>query len=228
MHTVCFSPLAMLNAWASGQKPWSFDGVTDAVRDVIRLRLRLLPYLYSEFSRYHRHGIPPVRSTLLEIPADQPIVEDNSLLMFGSAILAAPFYEQFATRRTIRLPQGDWYDFYTGEYVGNAIEIERTAQEMKNRMPLFVKDGAVIPMLASAVHNTNAAYGQPLVIRHYGKSDGSFEIYEDDGKSLDYEQGAYRLRLIKVNANGELSETITHDNGPAMFGEIQSLVRMTK
>ena len=91
MHTVCFSPLAMLNAWASGQKPWSFDRQTDSVRKVIQLRMRLLPYLYSAFADYHRNGTPPVRSMLLEAKAGDELVEDNSQFMFGPSILVAPF-----------------------------------------------------------------------------------------------------------------------------------------
>ena len=92
MHTVCFSPLAMLNAWASGQKPWSFPEVTAAVREVIELRMRLLPYLYTAFADYHQHGVPPIRSMLLEATAiGEPIHEDNSLFMFGPSILVAPF-----------------------------------------------------------------------------------------------------------------------------------------
>src|SRR5688500_14501851 len=66
MQSVCFSPMAMLNAWADGTKPWSFPEVADPVRDVMRLRIRLLPYLYAAFARYHFDGVPPVRAMALE------------------------------------------------------------------------------------------------------------------------------------------------------------------
>ena len=58
MQSVCFSPMAMLNAWADGTKPWSFPEVEEQVREVAMLRMRLLPYLYSTFARYHFEGIP--------------------------------------------------------------------------------------------------------------------------------------------------------------------------
>src|SRR5215218_2059820 len=66
MQSVCFSPLAMLNAWSDGTKPWSFPDVADPVREVMRLRVRLLPYLYSAFASYHFDGVPPVRAMALE------------------------------------------------------------------------------------------------------------------------------------------------------------------
>jgi alpha-D-xyloside xylohydrolase len=225
MHTVCFAPMAMLNAWASGQKPWSFDEVTDSVREVIELRMRLLPYLYSAFALYHQRGIPPVRSMLLE--GDQP-VDDATMFMFGESILVAPFYERFRTERTIQLPKGNWYDFYSGDFVGNDQQITRTAQQMSNRVPLFVKEGAVIPMLAQSVSNTDAAFGQPLEVRHYGAQAGHFDMYEDDGKTFGYEQGKFRLRKISVDASGRGNEKISGQTDVIMFGSIENYRSMTR
>ncbi|MHC4517972.1 MAG: TIM-barrel domain-containing protein, partial [Planctomycetota bacterium] len=66
IQTSCFSPLAMLNAWASAKKPWSYPDVTEAVRASVELRMRLLPYLYTAFADYYRKGIPPIRAMILE------------------------------------------------------------------------------------------------------------------------------------------------------------------
>ena len=227
MHTVCFSPLAMLNAWASGQKPWSFPDMTDSVREVIELRMRLLPYLYSAFAEYNQKGIPPIRSMLLDDPGDEePPFEDDSLFMFGPSILVAPFYEEHATERTIRLPGGNWYDFYSGEFAGNNETIRRTALQLKNRMPLFVKEGSVIPMLASPVRNTDAAYHHALEVRHYGSEAGTFDLYEDDGKTFDFERAEWRRRQIRVEPDGKVVVEL-HGEGHAMFGPIDRIVRMS-
>ena len=67
MQTVCFSPLAMLNAWSSGTKPWSFPEVEPIIRKYLELRMRLLPYFYSAFARYHFDGTPPFRAMALEV-----------------------------------------------------------------------------------------------------------------------------------------------------------------
>ncbi len=69
-QSVCFSPLVQLNAWSSGKKPWSFPRVTDLVRDVIKLRARLLPYMYTAFYDYNQRGIPPFRAMVLEAGFD--------------------------------------------------------------------------------------------------------------------------------------------------------------
>ena len=66
MQTVCFSPLAMLNAWADGTKPWSFPEVEKAVQEVASLRTQLIPYLYTAFADYAFYGTPPVRAMNLE------------------------------------------------------------------------------------------------------------------------------------------------------------------
>ena len=66
MQSVCFSPLAMINAWYHGTKPWSFPEVYEHVREIASLRMRLFPYIYSAFARYHFEGIPPFRAMVLE------------------------------------------------------------------------------------------------------------------------------------------------------------------
>jgi alpha-D-xyloside xylohydrolase len=86
-------------------------------------------------------------------------------------------------------------------------------------------------MLKDPVTNTSRAYGQPLEARHYGTAPGSFDLYEDDGKTFDYEGGAYRIRRLSVEAlaSGRLAlrETLVRTGGPAMFGPAE-LRQMTR
>jgi alpha-D-xyloside xylohydrolase len=241
MHTTCFSPLAQLNAWESGTKPWSFKNSTDAIRRTIQLRMQLLPYLYTAFAEYHFKGIPPVRSMILEagdvgivnvsqkIKLDgeknpygdgftQKIVEDNSLYMFGPDILVAPFINS-DTKRGVKLPKGNWYDFYTGKFAGNDQEITVTAEQTDDLPPLFVMDGALIPMLKNPVNRTRDAKGAELEIRHYGKAEGSCLLYEDDSESYDYEKGQYHLRKLLFK-DGKLKEHVLNDSKERIYGEI--------
>ena len=245
LQTVCFSPVAMLNAWASATKPWDFPEVTDQVREVIQLRMRLLPYLYSTFADYNRKGIPPIRAMILEDESmistieeksaelddvNNPyadggmlILEQNDQFMFGPSILVAPYYGSHSKKRSVRLPKGDWFDFYTGEFVGNGTTIEVSSPE---RTPLFVKDGAVIPLLSKAINNTREAKDQTLEVRHYGKAPGAFELYEDDGLTFDHENGAFSLRNLSFE-DGKGTETEIK-KGPRLFGEVASWVSMEK
>ncbi len=243
IQTVCFSPLAQLNAWASGTKPWEYEKVTEDVREVIRLRMRLLPYIYSAFADYNRKGIPPMRAMILEqgetpeLSATAPArldgvknpyaetvdLEQNDQFMLGPSILVAPYYEDQLLKRTVKLPAGNWYDFYTGEFAGNGITIEVSTPE---RIPLFVREGAVIPLLSKHIDNSRDAYGHPLEVRHYGKEDGSFELYEDDGKTFNYEKGDYSLRSLRFE-KGKGLETVT-GSGPSLFGPIEKWVEMSE
>ena len=226
MQVVAFSALAQLNAWASGATPWHVESATDRVRETLELRMRLLPYLYSAFAEYALNGVPPIRPMAFE---DVSLGRIDDQFMFGPSILAAPFYGKDGWSRDVVLPPGNWYDFYTGEFAGSGGRVTR--QSDTGRIPLLVREGAVIPMLKDAVTNTSRAFGQPIEVRHYGKAPGSFDLYEDDGKTFDYERGRYRVRRLRVQAGAgggfSLSELIVKDGAAPMYGAAQ-LRTMTK
>lgn len=211
MQTVCFSPLAMLNAWADGTKPWSFPEVTEDIKEIVKLRMRLLPYLYTAFADYAFKGIPPMRAMNLEEgfmyessqqkgvldATDNPYAmstrkEIKDQFMFGPNILVAPVFAGETSRKVI-LPQGKWYDFYTGEYVGEGEIIEVTPGK---DIPVYVKDGGIIPMIPPVT--TIDGKKMPLEIRHYGEKSGHYCLYDDDGETFDYENGEFTRIDIKV------------------------------
>ena len=215
-QTVVFSPMAMLNAWSSGTKPWSFPEVADAVKDYAMLRMQMMPYWYTAFARYHFDGIPPFRSLNLDFGElslasmtkgiqDQDL-ETNPYLekitkeikdqyMAGEYLMIAPLFAGQKSRKVI-LPPGDWYDFYTGDYVGSN-QIIDVAPGIE-RIPVYVKDGGIIPMMSPRLHASAGNEKVDLEIRHYGKKDGSYNLYDDDGESFDYEHGQYSWRNIQV------------------------------
>ena len=218
-QSVCFSPLMMLNAWSSGKKPWSFPEVTDIVRENITLRMKLLPYLYTAFYEYNKKGIPPFRAMVLENDydekskvtsgklddtdnpyAEKKIIEVTDQYMMGSYMLVAPVLEK-QTERSVILPKGNWYDFYTGKYVGNGEKV--IIQTKLEHIPLFVKDGAIIPMLADLDKDNSPS---SLQVRHYGTKENNYLLYNDDGETYNFEKGDYTLLELKVvkNKSGKL------------------------
>ena len=228
-QSVVFSPMAMINAWASGTKPWSFPEVAPQIKEYAMLRMQMMPYWYTEFARYHFDGIPPFRAINLEpgFNPEQSVnmevkssnLEDNPYLeaisreikdqyMAGEYLLVAPMFVG-QKERTVVLPQGNWYDFYTGKYVGNGERI--TVSPGLERIPVFVKDGAVIPFMEAMLHAPKAGQKVNLEIRHYGKADGAYRLYDDDGETFDYEKGAYSWRDIKVTRDkkGRLKGSIS-------------------
>lgn len=228
-QSVVFSPMAMINAWSSGTKPWTFPEVAEQVKEYAMLRMRMIPYWYTEFARYHFDGIPPFRAVNLE-PGFNPEegsstelkntnLDDNPYLeaiskeikdqyMAGEYLLVAPMFTG-QTQRTVLLPKGDWYDFYTGEYVGNGERI--TVTPGLDRIPVFVKDGAIIPMMEPMLHAPKAGQKFNLEIRHYGKANGTYRLYDDDGETFDYKKGMFSWREINVarDKKGRLKGTIS-------------------
>lgn len=219
MQSVCFSPMAMLNAWANGTKPWTFPEVEDEVRAVAQLRMRLLPYIYTAFARYQQEGIPPFRAMQLvegfsfesrkvsgelddtENPyAEYSAKEIQFQYMMGEAILVAPMFAGETTRQVV-LPQGKWYDFYTGAYVGGGEVLKITPG--LDRIPLFVKDGGIIPMIESRNQMPGPAEVLPLEVRHYGTAESTYRLYDDDGTSFDYEKGDFSWSELSVNRKGK-------------------------
>lgn len=214
MQSVCFSPMAMLNAWADGTKPWTFAEVADEVKSVMLLRMQLLPYLYNTFAQYHFEGKPPVRAMNLEEgfffnakaergnlnssdnPYETAIKQDiKDQYMLGDYILVAPMFAGEKTRKVV-LPKGNWYDFYSGQPVGNGriIEIEPGLA----KIPLFVKEGGIIPMISPILHTPGKDEILSLTVRHYGHAENSITLYDDDGETFDYEKGAYARALLSV------------------------------
>lgn len=228
-QSVVFSPMAMINAWASGTKPWTFPEVENQIKEYAMLRMQMMPYWYSEFARYHFDGIPPFRAMNLE-PGFNPEqgataklsdanLEDNPYLeavskeikdqyMAGEYLLVAPMFKG-QKERTVVLPKGDWYDFYTGKYVGNGEKI--TVTPGLDRIPVYVKDGAILPFMEARLHAPKAGEKVNLEIRHYGKADGAYRLYDDDGETFDYEKGAYSWRDITVTRDkkGKLKGAIS-------------------
>ena len=222
MQAVCFSPLAMLNAWADGTKPWTFPEVEAQVKEVALLRMRLLPYLYTAFAQYHFEGKPPVRAMYLadgftaSSSAQQGKLDSTAnpyalalrrevkdQFMLGDNLLVAPMFAGEASRKVI-LPAGKWYDFYTGKLAGAGEII--TVTPGLDRIPLFVRDGGIIPMIPAATRAPKPGEVLPVEVRHYGESAGTFALYDDDGETFDYERGAFTWTGLMASraANGSL------------------------
>lgn len=214
MQSVCFSPMAMLNAWADGTQPWTFNDVADEIKDVMLLRMQLLPYLYNAFAQYHFEGKPPVRAMNLEEgfffnataergslnssdnPYETAVRKDiKDQFMLGDYILVAPLFAG-DKGRSIVLPKGNWYDFYTGKFAGNGTVIEIT--QSMGKIPLLVKEGGIIPMIPPVLHTPGKNEVLPLTVRYYGSSENSTTLYDDDGETFDYEKGNFSRAVLSV------------------------------
>ncbi|MGN6533731.1 MAG: glycoside hydrolase family 31 protein [Ginsengibacter sp.] len=220
-----FSPMAMINAWSSGTKPWTFPEVAAQVKEYALLRMQMMPYWYSEFAKYHFEGTPPFRAMNMEQgftmevkkektdtnleknPYEEAAVKEiKDQYMAGEFLLVAPMFTGETSRKVI-LPKGKWYDFYTGEFAGDGQII--TVSPGLDKIPVYVKDGGIIPMMKPRLHAPKAGEKVDLEIRYYGEKPGKYELYDDDGETFDYEIGAYSWREIRVeNRKGTISAAI--------------------
>jgi alpha-D-xyloside xylohydrolase len=207
--------MAMINAWSSGTKPWTFPEVAEQVKEFALLRMQMMPYWYSEFAKYHFEGTPPFRAMNLEEGFKMEIrkekVDDNleknpyaeaaskeikDQYMAGEYLLVAPMFTG-QTSRTVILPKGKWYDFYTGEFAGDGEVI--TVTPGLDKIPVYVKDGGIIPMMPARLHAPKANEKVDIEIRYYGEKPGTYRLYDDDGETFNYEKGVYIWREIKVD-----------------------------
>jgi len=211
MQTVCFSPLAMLNAWGDGTKPWTFPEAEPIIRRYIKLRMRLMPYFYTAFARYREDGIPPFRAMPFVVSPEelaraeklqlsmptlntvegaygkQKAPQWDDQYMIGDSMLVAPLVEG-ETERDVLLPAGSWIGFEDGErYEGGGVIRVRVGLET---IPVFVRDGAVIPMTAALPHTLKPGEQSSLELVHFGTAEGESWLYDDDGVTLDYEHEA--------------------------------------
>jgi len=157
-------------------------------RKYLELRYRLLPYLYSAVRECTVSGLPVMRALWLHYPDDPAAVRCGDEFLLGRDLLVAPVVEKGATARKVYLPRGAWYDFWTGERQEGGREISRSVD--LETTPLYVRAGAIVP-LGPVKQYTGEKVNDPLMVTVYPGAAGSFLLYEDDGSSFTYRNGAW-------------------------------------
>ncbi|MEN9230850.1 MAG: glycoside hydrolase family 31 protein [Thermostichus sp. DG02_5_bins_236] len=167
-------------------EPWCFGPAVETIcRQAIELRYQLLPYLYSLFWESSQTGSPILRPLLYEFPDDPQTYDLSDQAMLGSWLLAAPVVRPGIRQRAVYLPAGTWFDWWTGQsYLGPTHILALAPLE---QMPLFVRAGAIFPLAPVQPCTANANW-DPFRLKLYPGS-GSFTLYEDDGRTFDYQAG---------------------------------------
>ncbi|MGC2635649.1 MAG: TIM-barrel domain-containing protein, partial [Acidobacteriaceae bacterium] len=162
--------------------------VEEICRAYLDLRYRLLPYLYSSAAQAHATGMPLIRPLWIDHPDDKQALTRADEYLFGDSFLVAPVLQAGAGQRSVYLPAGPWWDYWSGEATEGGKEISR-AVDLKT-LPLYVKAGAVVP-LGPVRQYTSEPANEPLTLRVYPGANGGFTLYEDDGESFRYRQGDF-------------------------------------
>ena len=216
-----FLPVFRSHGTDTPREPWQFgepgDMFYDTILSFIKLRYKLVPYIYSLGASVHREGEIMMRSLLIDFPGDENVRTICDEYMFGPAFLVAPvteamYYapgskklEDVPKSRRVYLPKGcGWYDFYTNEYYEGGVWIDADAPLSK--MPLYVRAGSIVPMSDSTGYNTDVSKADRIVV--YEGSDCRFDLYTDAGDGYGFEKEQYCLATLSYTETDHKVSTV--------------------
>lgn len=192
-------------------EPWMYGDCTDYILEAIGLRYQLSPYLYSLMERAHETGLPIMEPMCSAFQEDVKCYEEGVDFMLGDSLLVANVVEKGAVSRKVYLPEGEtFYDFYTRAAYEGGRTVELPVD--LGSIPLFVRSGAIIPMAEDRLDNLKTQQAEHIRILCAADRDGRFELYEDDGISMDYEKGGCLKTSITMTA-GERTVLDFHQEG---------------
>ncbi len=186
------------------REPWRFgEPFASAMRNSIKFRYRLMPYLYTLAWSSTQDGVPMNTPTVFHFPADANTFNRNDNdFMVGDFLLAAPVFTSGATTRTVYLPAGtEWFNWHSGvRYAGGA---NVTVSAPLGTLPLFVRSGSIIPMGPAQRYVDEFRPGY-LELHNWPGADGSFQLYEDDGLTNEYLQGHFATTRLNSSKSGSV------------------------
>lgn len=212
MQMMLLTPFAMFNEWHGGDSVLGRSQmVIDNAKKYVGLHYALIPYTYSLFWEQHNTGVTVVRPLMMEFWEDTNTYGINNQYMLGSALMAAPVDSTalYATR-SIYLPAGcQWMDYNNGYVYEGGQTIQYTSH--CSVLPLFVKVGSIIPK-GGVGKNTQDTTDPNLYIDMYpAEEETTFTLFEDDGISYDYEQGAYCTTELSVQRSSGLLKAVVQE-----------------
>jgi alpha-glucosidase (family GH31 glycosyl hydrolase) len=204
-----FSPVAMLFGMEhpNYKEPWNYgEKALKIFRKFDNLRYSLVPYVYSSYFQMYQSGIPIMRAMVMQWPDDKNTWSIDDQYMFGDNIMVCPVLTKGASTRIVYFPKGDWYDFWSGEEIeGGQYKLVETPIE---EMPLYVKAGGILPRQPEMEYIGEKTV-DPLTLQIFPGDSGSFTLFEDDGRSLDYQQGKFAATEISMQeTENNLSVTV--------------------
>jgi len=184
-------------AWAWG------EAVQSIVREALRLRYRLMPYLYAAFLTASETGAPVQRPLVFDHQGDLLVRDLDDEYLFGRDLLVAPVLQAGQTSRQVYLPEGDWYDWHSGtRFDGRAFVMVSTPME---HIPVFARGGAVIPMWPEAPDSTDGYHPAVIELHLFVPTvDGEHRslLQEDDGLTFAADRGQRCRTELTVTREG--------------------------
>lgn len=183
------------------KEPWNYGAEAEMIfTKYDKLRYQLIPYIYTTAFQQYSTGKPIMRALVLEHQEDYNTYGVEDQYYFGDQMIVAPVLEKEAQTRTVYLPEGTWYDYWDGtayqgkDYYNIVSPLEK--------LPLFVKAGAIIPMQDEVAYDNKQAYGT-ITFDIFPGENSSYELFEDDGLSEKYMEGGYSLTKVELEEHPE-------------------------
>jgi len=200
-----FTPIFRVHGeFGQKRQPWVYGPIAEkAATDAIRLRYALIPYIYSyEYTR-RRSGVGLVRPLLFDWPHDPQLRNDVDAWLFGDWLLVSPVVERGQTSKDVYLPAGRWTDWFSGKVYqgGQTVHLAIDSQHWSD-IPLFIRDGAIIPTQPPMDYVGARPLTQLDVDVFPADARTQFDYYDDDGSTYDYEKGAYFMQSLSVQRHG--------------------------
>jgi alpha-glucosidase len=200
------------------RQPWIYGHTAEAAAvGAIRLRYKLIPYIYSYARAATETGIGIVRPLFWIFPDDPHVVNDDSSWMFGDAFLVSPVVTSGASVKSIYLPPGTWYDYSRGTHFngGQTIEYKVNARTWQD-IPLFVRKGSIIASQPVEQYVDQVQAAEVTIDVFPSNTTSRFVYYDDDGNTYGYERGAYYRQTISASGNAA-SATINFEAPSGSF-----------
>ena len=185
------------------QEPWAFDDNTEEInKKYIKLRYKLIPYIYDMMWNCSKNGSPIIRPLLFNYQKDKKTYEINDEFLCGDSILVAPVVEQGVKARMVYLPEGEtWIDYWTEEeHKGGQYIVKQAPLDV---CPIYIRGGAIIPTAEEQNYIGEKSMNK-LNLDIYLCSENTetrYHHYIDDGESFKYQIGEFNDYKIKVINN---------------------------
>jgi alpha-D-xyloside xylohydrolase len=211
-----FTPQFRVHGTNGGKEVWNWDGdVQPELIENVKLRYRLLPYIYSLSWDVTKNRGSMLRALPFDFRTDPKALAQTDEYMFGKALLVAPVVEKGARKRKVYLPAGTtWFDFFGGQRFAGGQTIEADAP--MSHIPVFVRAGSIVPV-GPVKPYADAPSDEPVELRVYPGTNGTFALYDDAGEGFGYEKGEYSLVKLAWNARArQLSIAAREGSYPGM------------
>ncbi|EGT3613563.1 DUF4968 domain-containing protein [Clostridium perfringens] len=183
------------NMYTRRQEPWAFGPRAEKIaKKSIELRYELLPYIYDLYYISHKEGLPIFRPMIMEYEKDMNLLNMREQFMLGENMLVAPVLYEGERSKTVYLPKGSWFNYFTMEKLqgGKWYKLPCELDEIL----IFVKEGAIIPTYNKKFRNVKER-PKNILLKVFGENAKGFH-YNDDGHSMEYLEGKYTYMDIKV------------------------------